>query len=168
MITPYLEIKLEQVNNLFWFYSTNKSNLHEINRFIMAKNHFFLGGGVHSDPLILYIKIITEWEVFFRSSSFGLCAPLAPPTRLEGRGRRYTLVEADARTARTATPIGCGRRVTIDVNSDWLEVTRCQRAPENKLERGAGIYLGQSHGFFRWAVISESWGYKLTRSVRLF
>lgn len=133
----------------------------------MAKITNFLGGTFRSTHSVH--ENHHRVRGFFRSSSFALCAPLAPPMQLEGRGRcRCTLVEADARTARTATPIGCGRRVTIDLNGDWLEVTRCQRAPENKLERGAGIYLGQSHGFFRWAVISESWGYKLTRSARLF
>ena len=66
----------------------------------------------------------------------------------------------------TATLIGCGRDVSFDVNGDWLEVTRCQRAPEKKLERGAGIYLGQSQ--FSRTVNFECWGYKLRRSARLF
>lgn len=128
-----------------------KSNLqyftrfHEENIFYYGKNDKICFGCLLT-LLILYIKIITEWEVSIYSVPQAWTVRAGYPANTTGEAWSLSVRIGRSRGTYTYTgaPIGSALRVTIHVNGDWLEVTRCQRAPENKLERGAGIYLGQS------------------------
>lgn len=115
--------------------------------------------GVHKDPpTYIYDEKTTEWDVLLFFGSLARTVRAGCPANTTGEAWPLSGRIGRSRSAytNTAALIGWAGCVPVLVDGDWLEGTRCQRAPENKLERGAEIYLGRRTVYISRTVISGS------------
>lgn len=137
------------------------TRFHEENIFYYGKNDKICFGCLLT-LLILYIKIITEWEVSIYSVPQAWTVRAGCPANTTGEAWSLSVRIGRSRGTYTytGTPIGSGRRVTIHVNGDWLEVTMMPESARKQAWAGCWNLLG--------TVILDSWGYQSRRSARLF